>query len=138
MQKQKIRGRQTSRLGVHIGISTLLLGVLLCAFFAAFSVALCKVDVPVNYITPLSTTGICAAVLLSALVLAMLEGQSGLLLGAMLGAGCELLLLAAAAFAGSEASFSLLTLYKALALLAFGAAGGYLGILVHERRRRLH
>ena len=133
MQKKPMRGKG-QRLLVHILLSALALCAVLCGSFAAFSALLCRVDTPVNLVAPLATAGLCCAVLAAAFFLALLEQSRGLLLGLLVGAVCALALLIWAAGQGGEVTA--LFLYRALAMLAAGALGGYAGIAAGERRQK--
>lgn len=113
-------------------------GIVLILFqFALLCSIMCKTDLSVSLLGPLSTTAVCIAVLLSGMLLAFLIKKRGMLMGFALGAAFFAAILMAALLQGTV-QFSALAFLKLIALCASGGIGGYFGILLAERKRRKH
>lgn len=104
----------------------------LCALLAK---AMCKTDLEPSLLIPLTTAFLCVAVLLASLFLASF-GKGKIWSGSAL-ALLLILVLSAWSFAVYQTSFTELWITKAVAILASGTLGGYLGALMRERRRKI-
>ena len=129
--------REASRFPVQLLASVLLGTALTVLLLAAFSKMLCTMDIPLNLILPISTLAACLAVLPAGMLFAFLRGEKGLVNGMILGA-VFLGAIWAAALAQGQAEFSTPAALKSLVLLVSGAVGGYSGVLLKEKRRRIH
>ena len=97
----------------------------------------CKVDIPPHLLLPLSTVAVSFAMLPAGLVFAALHGEKGMLYGLLMGA-MFFVALWIAALAQGQTEFTSLSAVKGVAMMSAGAIGGYLGIALRERRRRIH
>ena len=77
------------------------------------------------------------AMLPAGLVFATLHGEKGMLYGLLMGA-MFFVALWIAALAQGQTEFTSLSAVKGVAMMSAGAIGGYLGIALRERRRRIH
>ena len=116
-----------------ISLSTAIL--LTVAQFAMICYLLCKIDLPLTLLSPLSTIAACLSTLLAGMLLAYLLGQRGMLTGFAQGIFLFLILLISALI-GGKTSFSALAFAKLIAFCAAGGIGGYLGIVLADKRRR--
>ena len=105
-------------------------------FMAVFAAVLCRRDVPPESLPPAVTMLGAAACLLGGMAAACRAGSQGLLRGFLSGAALLLFMVALGLFYG-ESSFTLLTAARLGLYLLFGGAGGYLGILQAEKKRKL-
>lgn len=110
--------------------------VLTGALLAAFAKVLCQVDVPVHLVQPFAIAAICVSVLLTALLFSYLERQLGVVNGLGV-AGVAAFVVLAASLAQEGANFSMDAAWKLVAILASGAVGGYCGMLLREKRRKI-
>ncbi|MEG0166740.1 MAG: TIGR04086 family membrane protein [Ruthenibacterium sp.] len=126
-----------SHLGIHILIcficGVFCMAILLCLL----AELLCKIDVPQRYLSPLTSVVLCISTLAAALIFARMQGKAGLLSGALWGVGFYVLLLLIAwtqnAVMLQEASFLRLG-----SMVIAGGLGGYLGMLLQEKKRKIH
>ena len=116
-----------------VAISTAIL--LLLLQFSMICYMLCKIDLPIALLSPLSTAATCVAVLAAGILLAFLLRRKGMISGFFLGLVFFLIILIAALIQGKD-SFSALAFVKLIALCTTGGIGGYLGILLSEKKRR--
>lgn len=103
----------------------------------AVAAVCCKVDIPPHLLLPLSTVAVSFAMLPAGLVFAALHGEKGMLYGLLMGA-MFFVALWIAALAQGQTEFTSLSAVKGVAMMSAGAIGGYLGIALRERRRRIH
>ncbi len=103
---------------------------------SGFAVLCCKVDFAPQTLSFIPTGAVVLAVLFAGFVLALLRREKGLLYGLLMGAAFYVFLWIAA-LAQGQTEFSALAAIKGAALLCSGAIGGFLGILLQERRRRI-
>ena len=105
--------------------------------FGLVAAVCCKVDIPPHLLLPLSTVAVSFAMLPAGLVFAALHGEKGMLYGLLMGA-MFFVALWIAALAQGQTEFTSLSAVKGVAMMSAGAIGGYLGIALRERRRRIH
>lgn len=135
-QKAAIRTRQreTWALLREIAVACLCCAALLGGLLAGLAALACRVDLPLHLMAPLAAGAACLAVMPSALLLAWLRGQNGMLSGLLFALGCFLLLWLIAILQG-QVPLTKLAVLKALAMLCAGAMGGYLGISLREKNK---
>ena len=138
MQKRKMSAeRGAPRLAAH-ALAGMVSG-LASAFilFGLVAAVCCKVDIPPHLLLPLSTVAVSFAMLPAGLVFAAMHGEKGMLYGLLMGA-MFFVALWIAALAQGQTEFTSLSAVKGVAMMSAGAIGGYLGIALRERRRRIH
>lgn len=138
MKKRKTSvERGVSRFAVH-ALAGMMSG-LASAFvlFGLIAAVCCKVDIPPHLLLPISTVAISLALLPAGLVFAALHGEKGILYGLLMGA-VFFVVLWIAALAHGQTEFTSLSVIKCVAMVSAGSIGGYLGIALRERRRRIH
>ena len=125
-----------SHLGLYIFVSLACEVVLLTIFLCAFASILCKVDVPLYLLQPFSTALCCAAVLFGAMVFSRLYGKYGLFFGAIFGIFLFLILWVVSGIQG-ETIFTAYAGIKCISLILSGAIGGYIGVILCEKKRKI-
>lgn len=105
--------------------------------FSLICYLLCKIDLPLTLLSPLSSAAACLSALLAGMLLAYLLGRRGMLSGFAQGILLFLIILISALIEG-KTSFSALAFVKLIGFCAAGGIGGYLGILLADKRRRKH
>lgn len=135
-KKPKLKAGQESRFVPHMLASAACGIVLTGAFLAAFAKVLCQVEVPVHLVQPFAITAVCLAVLLTSLLFSYLERQMGVVNGLGV-AGVAAFVVLSASLVQEGAHFSMDAAWKVVALLASGAVGGYCGMLLREKRRKI-
>lgn len=105
--------------------------------FAAGALVMCKVDIPPQMLTAISTILISLAVIPAGLVLAFLEGERGMLCGLLTGLGFFSVLWIAA-LCTMQTEFTPLAVIKGAAMILAGTIGGFLGMMLKEHRRKIH
>ena len=88
-------------------------------------------------VSGLASVAVSFAMLPAGLVFAALHGEKGMLYGLLMGA-MFFVALWIAALAQGQTEFTSLSAVKGVAMMSAGAIGGYLGIALRERRRRIH
>lgn len=136
-RKSRAGQRQYPQFPLHFLASALACAALTAAFLALFAKAMASTQIPLELIAPMSTAACCLALLPSGILFAFLRGEKGLLNGLLL-ATVFLAVLWGAALAQGQAAFTYFAALKSLVLLACGAVGGYVGVLLREKRRRIH
>ena len=109
--------------------------LLIFAQFSLICYLLCKIDLPIALLSPLSTSAVCLSIFAAGILLAYLLKRKGMLSGFSLGIFLFLIVLVSALVQGKN-SFSALAFIKLIAFCAAGGIGGYLGILLSEKQRR--
>ncbi len=135
-QRTFVPKKQGAGFVIHALISAIVLGVLLCAMMAAFSVFLCNTDFPTKLVSPLATTAAGICLLAASFLFGFLEKQRGLVLGLAFALVCNVVLFGVS-FLMNGMVYDTSALYKAAAVLCFGAMGGYLGMLMAEHASKL-
>lgn len=135
-QRTLVPKKQGSGLVIHALVSVIVFGVLLCAMMAAFSVFLCNTDFPTKLVSPLATTAAGLCLLAASFLFGYLEKQRGLVLGLVFALVCNVVLFGTS-FLMNGPVYDPSALYKAAAVLCFGAMGGYLGMLASEHASKL-
>lgn len=135
-QRTMLQKKQGTGFVLHAFISTAVFCALLCGMMAAFSVFLCNADFPMKLVSPLATTAAGVCLLAASFLFGFLEKQKGLLLGILFATVCNLILLGISFFSNGMI-LNVVMLYKAAAVLCFGAVGGYLGMLSAEHASKL-
>lgn len=129
-------GGGVSRALLHLAAGAMC-GLLAAALlFSALAMLCCHIDIPPQALLPVSTAAISLAMLPAGLVFAMLRGERGLLYGLLMGTAFFAVLWIAA-LAQGQMEFTALAGIKGTAILCAGAIGGYLGVMLKERRRRI-
>ncbi|MDD3429160.1 MAG: TIGR04086 family membrane protein [Oscillospiraceae bacterium] len=105
--------------------------------FTILSFIIASVDIPLYWITPLSTGAGCLAAFVSGIVLARMIGEHGMLGGFLAGLGLFALLFVASLISGQR-DFTQLTVIKLIAFSCSGALGGILGINLYEKAKTRH
>lgn len=105
--------------------------------FAAAAFVMCKVDIPPQMHTAISTTLVSLAIVPAALVIAFLEGERGMLCGLLTGFGFFAVIWVVA-FWGMQSEITTITGIKGMAMLLAGTVGGLIGMMLKERRRKIH
>lgn len=142
MQKQKrnvqrVQSGAAVQLAVHAGVSVLGGFAAAALLFSGLAALRCKVDMAPQLLSPISTAALSIAVLVAGFFFATLRKEKGLLYGLLIGL-IFYVILWIAALAHGQTAFSSLSVIKGAALLCSGAFGGSLGILMQDRRRRIH
>lgn len=114
----------------YLACTVLFCWLLLCVF----AKVMCMVDLPLQWIVPLTTICSAVATMLGAWILSRNSEKSGILWGAVLSIGCWCILIICGLVNGSH--FSTLTVLKLLALLCSGMIGGILGTFTREHKKK--
>ena len=125
-----------SHLGIYILVALACEVVLLTIFLCAFASVLCKVDVPLHLLQPFSTALCCLAVFFGSMVFSRLYGKYGLFFGAIFGIFLFLILWCISGIQG-ETIFTTYAGIKCISLMISGAIGGYLGVALYEKKRKI-
>lgn len=121
---------------VLIATAVVCLGTLFLLLCLA-AMLLCRVDLP-HSVYGWITIGVCAAsCLLGGMVPARMTGENGMLRGALVGLGL-FVVVSLLGLAQGRMELTAFAFIRLLILVVCGAAGGYLGILQKERKRKLH
>lgn len=126
----------TSKFFIHILVAVCCGLACIFALFCLMAKILCSVDLPVYMTVPMSTIAISVAAFLAAAVFSLLRGEKGLLSGLLFGLGMFAVLWVFALTQG-QTSFSQLAAIKLGAMVCSGAIGGLLGVMMHERKRKI-
>lgn len=121
---------------VWLGASIVCVVSLLLLLSLAAS-AMCRTDLSQSIYMPITTGLSCVSCLLGGLVLGRITGEKGTVRGALLGIGFFILLMIIC-FIGGGFQLSAFAAIRLLLYAVFGAIGGYIGVLRHEKKRRLH
>lgn len=139
MTKQKKRStsqKEGTHFLAHFIVSMIVGIILLVVLLAVLAKVICNIDVPLHLMIPIATIALCIAVLPASILFAYLRGEKGLLNGAILSLVFLVVIWGIALMKG-QIEFSTLAALKSLVLLTSGAAGGYSGVLLRERKRRI-
>ena len=139
MQKRKMTtaGQNRSQFAAHI-LASLLCGTAAAAgLLCILAQVCCQVDIPSSMLVFVTTIAISLAMLPAGAALSMLRKEKGMLGGLLIGL-VFFAVLWVIALAKGQADFSMLSAIKGVAMMASGAIGGYLGIRLRERRKRIH
>lgn len=138
MQKRKLGAdRGVPRFAAHVlaGATSGLAAAFI--LFGLIAAVCCKVDIPPHLLLPISTVAVSLAMLPAGLVFSALRGEKGMLYGLLMGMLFFVVLWVAALVQG-QSEFTSLSAVKGVAMMSAGAIGGYLGIALRERNRRIH
>ena len=108
----------------------------LTILFSILSFILTVIDLPLYVIMPLSTISVCIASGIAGLCYAYFAKRNGMITGFCIGLAVSILLVILALIRGSS-DLSQLAGIKVVSICASGAIGGYMGISLSERRRKL-
>ncbi|MEG1366739.1 MAG: TIGR04086 family membrane protein [Oscillospiraceae bacterium] len=131
-QKNKLKSA-----AIHITIAVITAVCISALILSLCAELLCKVDIPLFMSVPLATVSTCIAIFISAILLAYIHEERGMFFGFLLGIILFIILWILALVRGNSEFTSLATL-KLVAFCTAGAIGGTVGILLKEKRRKMH
>ncbi len=120
---------------VYAAISAAVMLLMFTLLMTAFAAVMCQADIPFSFMPTIGTVLICISVFVSALVFSVMKGSAGLFSGGIIGLSSFVILFAVCTICRISPSSFAIT--KAFIMIASGAFGGFVGIVLSEKRRRI-
>ena len=106
-------------------------------FFCLTSFVMCKVDISLAMLMPMTIISITIGCFVSGFILALITGELGVIRGALVGAVLFIILAGISFLVGSK-EFTFVIIVRMLTMPLAGAIGGYCGILRNAKSKKRH
>lgn len=120
---------------IYIAVAAAVMLIVFALLMGGFAALMCQADIPFSFVSTIATALLCISVFSAALAFAALTGSAGLLSGCIIGVAAFAIVFIAGAICHVTPSSFAFT--KALSMVVSGGVGGFAGIILSEKRRRI-